>query len=89
MPGLHLAVVAERLEGDEAGHRHGAACSNVRLAGLSASESSAAVVYSAYEPFDQPKTSSPTANRVTPAPTASTVPATSVPRTAFFGLRRP
>ena len=66
-----------------------AACSKVRLAGLAASASSAAAAYSAYEPLHQPKTSSPGLNRVTLLPTASTVPATSVPRMPFFGLRSP
>ena len=36
-----------------------------------------------------PKTSSPTANRVTPAPTSTTVPATSLPATGFRGSRSP
>ena len=36
-----------------------------------------------------PKTSSPTANLVTFAPTAATVPATSSPGTGLFGLRNP
>src|SRR5205823_5272344 len=36
-----------------------------------------------------PKTPSPTANSLTAAPTASTTPANSVPRTRCFGRRRP
>ena len=66
-----------------------AACSKVRLAGFRASSSSDAAAYSAYEPVDAPKTSSPGLNRVTALPTAATCPATSVPRTPIFGLRRP
>src|SRR5665811_2366367 len=52
-------------------------------------DSSETDAYSAYAPTHQPKTSSPGRNRVTLVPTASTCPATSVPRTAFFGLRSP
>ena len=66
-----------------------AAWSKVRLVGFRASSPSAAAAKSANEPWLQPKTSSPTLNRVTALPTASTVPATSVPRTPLFGLRRP
>ena len=66
-----------------------AACSKVRFAGLWASLSSRAAAYSANEPRDIPYTSSPTANRVTSEPTATTVPATSMPGTGFFGRRNP
>src|ERR1017187_2867176 len=66
-----------------------AASSNETLAGFSASASSDAAAYSANAPRHQPNTSSPGRSRVTPAPTASTCPATSTPRTGFFGLRSP
>ena len=66
-----------------------AACSNVRLAGFGTKWSSPAHAYSAKAPVHQPNTSSPGRNRVTSWPTASTVPAMSVPGTRFFGLRSP
>ncbi len=66
-----------------------AACSNVRLAGFSRNWSSVARAYSANAPATHPKTSSPGRRRVTSLPTASTVPATSVPGTRFFGFRSP
>ena len=66
-----------------------AACSKVRPAGLWASLSSRAAVNSANEPLPTPNTSSPSAKRVTPGPTATTTPATSNPGTGFFGARRP
>ena len=51
--------------------------------------SSLAAAYSANAPAHQPKTASPDRSRCTSVPTASTVPATSVPGTATFGLRSP
>ena len=66
-----------------------AACSKERFAGLRASLSSRAAAYSANEPRDIPNTSSPTANLVTAEPTATTVPATSMPGTGFFGRAEP
>ena len=67
-----------------------AACWKVRLAGLNARSFSGADTYSAKPPDPtKPKTSSPGRNRVTELPTASTSPATSVPRTDCFGLRSP
>ena len=66
-----------------------AACSKVRPAGLWASLSSRAAVNCANEPRPMPNTSSPGAKRVTPAPTATTTPATSKPGTGLFGARRP
>ncbi len=66
-----------------------AACSNVRFDGLRVSLSSRAAAYSAKPPRLTPNTSSPTANLVTFAPTAVTVPATASPGTRFFGPRRP
>jgi hypothetical protein len=66
-----------------------AACSKLRLAGLAAKWSSPAQAYSAKEPSHQPNTSSPGWNRVTLLPTASTRPATSMPRTGSLGLRSP
>src|ERR1019366_2195824 len=65
------------------------ACSKEMLDGFNASPYSDADAYSANAPRHQPNTSSPGRNRVTPAPTASTCPATSVPRIGFFGLRNP
>jgi hypothetical protein len=63
-----------------------AARSNVRLAGLRASASSAAQAYSPMgAPLHQPNTSSPGRNCVTSGPIASTYPATSVPRNLAFG----
>src|SRR2546429_407925 len=69
-----------------------AACSKGRLAGFGASAPSDTAAYSAKAPpsrFAEPKTASPGRNRVPLEPTASTCPATSVPRTRFFGLRSP
>ena len=66
-----------------------AACSKVRLAGLSTNWSSLADAYSAKAPVHHPNTSSPGRSCVTSLPTASTVPAMSVPGTWFFGLRSP
>src|SRR5687767_9599468 len=51
--------------------------------------SSLAATYSANAPAPHPNTSSPGRSRCTSLPTASTVPATSVPGTGFFGFRRP
>ena len=56
-----------------------AACSKVRLAGFSTKWSSLADAYSANAPVHHPKTSSPGRSCVTSLPTASTVPAMSVP----------
>ena len=66
-----------------------AACSAVRFAGIGASLVSRARANSAKVPFPMPNTASPGANRVTPAPTSSTVPARSMPGTGFFGARSP
>ena len=66
-----------------------AACSKVRLAGLRTSCASGTAASSANAPAHQPKTSSPGRSRSTPVPTASTVPAISVPGMGCFGLRRP
>jgi hypothetical protein len=66
-----------------------AACSNETLAGFADSSASDAAAYSANAPWHQPNTSSPGRNRVTPTPTTATCPATSAPRTGFFGLRSP
>ena len=66
-----------------------AACSKVRLAGLSTKWSSLADAYSAKAPVHHPNTSSPGRSPFTSLPTASTVPAMSVPGTRFFGLRSP
>jgi hypothetical protein len=59
------------------------------LAGFGAKWASRAHAYSAQDPLQLPNTSSPGWNRVTFAPTASTCPATSQPRTGALGLRRP
>lgn len=60
-----------------------AACAKSRFFGFRASAAAGAAVYSAYAPRGEtgsmPYTSSPGTNRVTPAPTRSTVPATSLP----------
>src|SRR6266540_2304988 len=66
-----------------------AACSKVSLAGLGTSLSARAIANSAKEPGATPITSSPGWNVVTFAPTASTVPATSHPRTRSFGPPNP
>src|SRR4030095_9445183 len=68
-----------------------AARSKVRLAGLGARVSSRADARSAKEPSQVPNTSPPSRNRVTFLPTASTVPATSAPRTRAVarGARSP
>jgi hypothetical protein len=66
-----------------------AACSNDRFDGLRASLFSGAAAYSANDPRALPYTSSPTAKRVTAEPIATTVPATSMPGTGFFGRRNP
>jgi len=66
-----------------------AACSKDRFAGLMASFFSSAAAYSANDPRALPYTSSPTANRVTAEPMETTVPATSMPGTGFFGRRNP
>ncbi len=65
------------------------ACSKVRLAGFLMNWLSGPWMYSANAPLPHPKTSSPGRRRVTALPTCSTVPATSVPGTRFFGLRSP
>ena len=66
-----------------------AACSKLRFAGFGASLSSGARAYSANAPVPMPNTSSPGWKRVTPLPTASTTPATSMPGTGFLGARNP
>ncbi len=66
-----------------------AACSKVRLAGFSTTWPSLADAYSAKAPVHHPNTSSPGRSCVTSLPTASTVPAMSVPGTWFLGLRSP
>ena len=66
-----------------------AACSKLRLAGLGASLSARAHAYSAKDPSQMPNTSAPGRNRVTLVPTASTRPATSLPRMPTLGLRSP
>ncbi len=66
-----------------------AACTTVRFFGLGASLSARARTYSAKVPSPTPNTSSPGRRVVTPAPTASTRPATSRPRTRFLGARTP
>ena len=61
--------------------------------GIGRNAFSLATTSSANEPMlngsRSPNTRSPGVNLVTPGPTASTVPATSVPRRGFVGLRRP
>ena len=70
-----------------------AACSNDDEAGLGSSASSRTAAYSAKPPKPQanrlPNAPSPGANFVTAAPTASTDPATSVPRTPNLGRSKP
>lgn len=67
-----------------------AAASKSTPAGFVANISAAPRQYSAkVPPLPTPNTSSPGAKRVTPAPTAATVPAASQPRTRSFGRRRP
>src|SRR5215472_6969530 len=66
-----------------------AACSKVRLAGLATSLPGRAHTYPANDPPPIPNTSSPRWNPVTFVPTASTRPATSLPRTRTLGVRSP
>ena len=66
-----------------------AACSKLRRAGFGRNWSSGARANSAKAPAHQPNTSSPGRRRWTSLPTASTVPATSVPGIGCFGRRRP
>ena len=67
-----------------------AACSNVRPAGFAARTFfGPAHTYSASAPAFAPNTSSPGWNAVTFSPTASTTPATSIPRIGCFGRPRP
>ncbi|BAS07042.1 hypothetical protein AHiyo4_04640 [Arthrobacter sp. Hiyo4] len=66
-----------------------AASSNVRFVGFVATRSSLAQTNSAKDPSHVPNTSSPSWKRVTPAPTASTTPATSRPRTGILGFFSP
>jgi hypothetical protein len=66
-----------------------AACSKLRLAGLGAKRSALAQAYSAQEPSHVPYTGSPGLNCRTFFPTASTVPAASMPRMRILGLRKP
>ena len=66
-----------------------AACWKPSAGGLRTSLASGAAAYSANVPRPIPSTSSPAANRVTCAPVATTVPATSIPGTWAFGLRNP
>ncbi len=66
-----------------------AACSKLTFSGLCASFDSLAEAYSAKVPLPMPNTSSPTAKRVTSAPTSTTRPATSMPSTGCFGRVSP
>ena len=66
-----------------------AACSKEMLAGLRTSVSVVPIANSAKEPLTSPITSSPGRRSVTFAPTASTRPATSLPRTAAFIFLNP
>ena len=67
-----------------------AACSKVRSAGFGTSLSAGVTASSANEPARRcPSPRRPGRKPVTFAPTASTVPATSQPRTATFGRRNP
>ncbi len=67
------------------------ASSNDIPAGLRATAARSRMhVYSACAPkYCTPNTSSPSSNSVTAGPTASTTPASSMPRTRRFGRRRP
>ena len=66
-----------------------AACSKVRLAGFASTRSTETATYSAKAPGASPYTSSPMCRPVTAEPTASTVPAKSVPRIVTLGRRQP
>ena len=67
-----------------------AACSNVSSAGFGAiTPLSRTVTYSAFAPPSKPKTSSPSRNSVTAAPTSSTTPANFVPAIVRLGRRTP
>ena len=88
LPGPDPGLVAQALQRREAGDR-GRGRLRERQAGLRASLDSAAQANSASAPRPDPNTASPGLNRVTPAPTASTTPATSTPGRVSFGLVRP
>ena len=67
-----------------------AASSKLSAAGLRAKAAlSRAQTYSAWAPGLMPKSSSPASNSVTAEPTASTTPASSLPRIGRLGRRRP
>ena len=70
-----------------------AATSNDISGGISAKARSGAATYSANAPWlngkRSAKTRSPGLNRVTPGPTDSTTPATSIPMRGFLGRRTP
>ena len=67
-----------------------AACSTVRLAGFGAKLSAGAQAYSARVPvLLLPNTASPGSSPCTLLPTASTRPATSIPRIPLRGRRSP
>ena len=65
------------------------ASSKDRSSGLRARACSAATACVAKAPEHQPRTASPGWKRLTPAPTASTTPAMSVPGTGTLGRRSP
>jgi hypothetical protein len=66
-----------------------AAASKERFVGLGASLSVRTLTYSANEPSQMPKTSSPGLKPVASLPTASTVPARLRPGLRYFGLPSP
>ena len=71
---LEAPGITQALQGGQPGNRDDCGLAEVRLAGLRASLSWRARAYSANEPWPMPNTSSPTANPVTSAPAATTVP---------------
>ena len=90
LPGLEMPLSRRSWRAVVADTPTAAACSKVRLAGLvDEAGPRLADAYSAKAPVHQPNTSSPGRRPFTSLPTASTVPAMSVPGTWFFGLRRP
>ncbi len=86
---LYPPGVAKTLQGGQPGHRDGGGLIEGQDRRLAGELVLAARAYSANEPRLMPNTSSPAPNRVTPAPAATTVPATSSPGTGFLGARSP
>ena len=89
LTGLDLAVVGSPWRAVMAETPRAEASSNVRFPGLCAGSDQPRRHAWAKAPEHRPRTASPSWKRVTSAPTASTVPAMSVPGTAALGRRSP